>query len=87
MILIVRLGHWGRCDLTSCIEKKHDKFPKSLSLLIKSFPQQHAYKVPKECLLEFLSFEDYNIITGKSKWHYAMIAAVALKTTKPRKIV
>ena len=46
-----------------------------------------VYKVPKECLLEFLSFEDYNIIMGKSKWHYAMIAAVALKTTKPRKIV
>lgn len=43
------------------------------------------YKVPKEWLLEFLTSEDYNSITRKSKEHYAMIAAVAPKPRKPRK--
>lgn len=33
--------------------------------------------MPKEWLLEFLTSEDYNSITRKSKAHYAMIAAVA----------
>ena len=46
---------------------------------LKSFPYQHTYKVPKEWLLEFLTSEDYNSITRKSKEHYAMIAAVAPK--------
>ena len=49
---------------------------------LKAFPYQHTYKVPKEWLLEFLTSEDYNSITRKSKAHYAMIAAVG---TKPRK--
>ena len=44
---------------------------------LKAFPYQHTYKVPKEWLLEFLTSEDYNSITRKSKEHYAMIAAVA----------
>ena len=52
---------------------------------LKSFPYQHTYKVPKEWLLEFLTSEDYNSITRKSKAHYAMIAAVAPKPRKPRK--
>ena len=52
---------------------------------LKSFPYQHTYKVPKEWLLEFLTSEDYNSITRKSKAHYAMIAAVEPKPRKPRK--
>ena len=52
---------------------------------LKAFPYQHTYKVPKEWLLEFLTSEDYNSITRKSKAHYAMIAAVAPKPRKPRK--
>ncbi|OUQ41691.1 hypothetical protein B5E65_11345 [Gemmiger sp. An120] len=52
---------------------------------LKAFPYQHTYKVPKEWLLEFLTSEDYNSITRKSKEHYAMIAAVAPKPRKPRK--
>ena len=46
---------------------------------LKAFPYQHSYKVPKEWLLEFLTSEDYNSITRKSKEHYAMIAAVRTK--------
>lgn len=46
---------------------------------LKAFPYQHTYKVPKEWLLEFLTSEDYNSITRKSKAHYAMIAAVGTK--------
>ena len=46
---------------------------------LKSFPYQHTYKVPKEWLLEFLTSEDYNSITRKSKEHYAMITAVGTK--------
>ena len=52
---------------------------------LKSFPYQHSYKVPKEWLLEFLTSEDYNSITRKSKEHYAMIAAVAPKPRRARK--
>ena len=52
---------------------------------LKAFPYQHTYKVPKEWLLEFLTSEDYNSITRKSKAHYAMIAAVGTKPRKPRK--
>ena len=52
---------------------------------LKAFSHQHTYKVPKEWLLEFLTSEDYNSITRKSKEHYAMIAAVAPKPRKPRK--
>ena len=52
---------------------------------LKAFPYQHSYKVPKEWLLEFLTSEDYNSITRKSKAHYAMIAAVGTKPRKPRK--
>ena len=52
---------------------------------LKSFPYQHTYKVPKEWLLEFLTSEDYNSITRKSKAHYAMIAAVEPKLRRPRK--
>ena len=52
---------------------------------LRAFSHQHAYKVPKEWLLEFLTSEDYNSITRKSKEHYAMIAAVAPKPRKPRK--
>ena len=52
---------------------------------LKAFPYQHTYKVPKEWLLEFLTSEDYNSITRKSKEHYAMIAAVAPKPRKLRK--
>ena len=46
---------------------------------LKAFPYQHSYKVPKEWLLEFITSEDYNSITRKSKAHYAMIAAVGTK--------
>ena len=46
---------------------------------LKAFPYQHTYKVPKEWLLEFLTSEDYNSITRKSKEHYAMITAVGTK--------
>jgi hypothetical protein len=35
--------------------------------------------VPKEWLLEFLTSEDYNSITRKSKEHYAMITAMGTK--------
>lgn len=35
--------------------------------------------------LEFLTSEDYNRITRKSKAHYAMIAAVAPKPRRPKK--
>ena len=52
---------------------------------LKAFPYQHTYKVPKEWLLEFLTSEDYNSITRKSKEHYAMIAAVEPKLRRPRK--
>ena len=52
---------------------------------LKAFPYQHTYKVPKEWLLEFLTSEDYNSITRKSKEHYAMTAAVAPKPRKPKK--
>lgn len=52
---------------------------------LKSFPYQYTYKVPKEWLLEFLTSEDYNSITRKSKAHYAMIAAVEPKLRRPRK--
>ena len=52
---------------------------------LKAFSHQHTYKVPKEWLLEFLTSEDYNSITRKSKAHYAIIAAVAPKPRKPRK--
>ena len=52
---------------------------------LKAFSHQHTYKVPKEWLLEFLTSEDYNSITRKSKEHYAMIAAVASKPRKPKK--
>ena len=52
---------------------------------LKSFPYQHTYKVPKEWLLEFLTSEDYNSITRKSKAHYSMIAAVAPKPRRARK--
>ena len=52
---------------------------------LKAFPYQHTYKVPKEWLLEFLTSEDYNSITRKSKEHYAMIAAVGTKPRKPKK--
>ena len=51
---------------------------------LKAFPYQHTYKVPKEWLLEFLTSEDYNSITRKSKEHYAMIAAVVPKPRKPK---
>lgn len=46
---------------------------------------QHTYKVPKEWLLEFLTSEDYNSITRKSKEHYAMIAAVVPKKRGKKK--
>ena len=52
---------------------------------LRAFSHQHTYKVPKEWLLEFLTSEDYNSITRKSKEHYAMIAAVAPKPRKSRK--
>ena len=52
---------------------------------LNAFSHQHTYKVPKEWLLEFLTSEDYNSITRKSKEHYAMIAAVAPKPRRPRK--
>ena len=52
---------------------------------LKAFPYQHTYKVPKEWLMEFLTSEDYNSITRKSKEHYAMTAAVAPKPRKPKK--
>ena len=52
---------------------------------LKAFPHQHTYKAPKEWLLEFLTSEDYNSITRKSKEHYAMTAAVAPKPRKPKK--
>ena len=51
---------------------------------LKAFSHQHTYKVPKEWLLEFLTSEDYNSITRKSKEHYAMIAAVTPKPRRPR---
>ena len=38
---------------------------------------QHTYKVPKEWLLEFLTSEDYNSITRKSKEHYEMISKIS----------
>lgn len=52
---------------------------------LKAFSYQYTYKVHKEWLLEFLTSEDYNSITRKSKGHYAMIAAVASKPRKARK--
>ena len=52
---------------------------------LNAFSHQHTYKVPKEWLLEFLTSEDYNSITRKSKEHYAMIAAVAPEPRRPRK--
>ena len=52
---------------------------------LKAFPYQHTYKVPKEWLLEFLTSEDYNSITRKSKAHYAVIAAVAPKIRQSKK--
>ena len=52
---------------------------------LRAFSHQHTYKVPKEWLLEFLTSEDYNSITRKSKAHYAMIAAVTPKPRKSRK--
>ena len=51
---------------------------------LKAFPYQHTYKVPKEWLLEFLTSEDYNGITRKSKAHYAMIMAVTPKTKRKK---
>ena len=38
---------------------------------LRAFSHQHTYKVPKEWLLEFLTSEDYNSITRKSKAPYA----------------
>ena len=52
---------------------------------LRAFSHQHTYKVPKEWLLEFLTSEDYNSITRKSKEHYAIIAAVAPKIRRSKK--
>lgn len=48
---------------------------------------QHTYKVPKEWLLEFLTSEDYNSITRKSKAHYAMIQAMRTKSNERKGIL
>ena len=50
-------------------------------MLLSGCPQfrseyQHTYKVLKKWLLEFLTSEDYNSITKKSKEHYIMISVV-----------
>ena len=50
-------------------------------------PRGGTYKVPKEWLLEFLTSEDYNSITRKSKKHYAMVAAVGTKKRGKKAIV
>lgn len=59
-------------------------------MLLSGCPQfrseyQHTYKVLKKWLLEFLTSEDYNSITKKSKEHYIMISVVAPKPRRPRK--
>lgn len=54
--------------------------------VLKSIPaHQRICKVPKKRRLEFLTSEDYNSITRKSKTHYAMVAAVAPKPRRSRK--
>ena len=52
---------------------------------VKSFVIRNRYMVPKAWLLDFLTSEEYNNITRKSKEHYDMIAAVALKPGQPRR--
>lgn len=52
---------------------------------VKSFMICNRYMVPKAWLLDFLTSEEYNNITRKSKKHYAMIGAVAPKPRSPRK--
>ena len=51
---------------------------------VKSFVIRNRYMVPKAWLLDFLTSEEYNNITRKSKKHYDMIAVVGNKAGKQK---